>query len=114
MEGGEEAASDIVSNLVVNALEATPAGGKVRVGIIENSGRGASIHLLVEDEGRGIPPELKEKIFQPFFTTRPGGTGLGLAIVKRRAEEIGGSVECTSPLGPSGGSRFVVKFRGEK
>jgi two-component system sensor histidine kinase FlrB len=53
---------------------------------------------------------MHEKIFQPFFTTRPGGTGLGLAIVKRRAEEVGSSVECVSPLGANGGARFVVNF----
>ena len=67
--------------------------------------------LCVDDQGRGIPPDLKAKIFQPFFTTRAGGTGLGLAIVARRAEEIGGAVECVSPLGPEGGTRFVVRFR---
>jgi Histidine kinase-, DNA gyrase B-, and HSP90-like ATPase len=67
--------------------------------------------LSVEDQGRGIPAELKDQIFQPFFTTRPAGTGLGLAIVSRRAEEIDGSVECLSPIGPQGGTRFVVRFR---
>ena len=65
----------------------------------------------MEDEGRGITALMQEKIFQPFFTTRPGGTGLGLAIVKRRAEEVGGAVECVSPLDANGGARFVVQFR---
>jgi hypothetical protein len=69
--------------------------------------------LFHEDRGRGILPEVREKIFQPFFTTRPGGTDPGLAIVARRVEEIGGSVECVSPVGSEGrrGSRFLVRFR---
>ncbi len=111
VEGGEEAANDIVSNLVVNALEATPAGGTVTVRIIPDGERAGVVMLQVEDQGRGITASIQEKIFQPFFTTRPGGTGLGLAIVKRRAEEFGGAVECVSPLDTNGGARFVVRFR---
>jgi len=110
VEGGEEAASDIVSNLLVNALEASPNGGLVRVVLIQNV---EATELWVEDNGSGIPQELKERIFEPFFTTRPGGTGLGLAIVTRRSEEIGGAVECVSPAAEDGrgGSRFKVRFR---
>jgi signal transduction histidine kinase len=111
VEGGEEAASDIVSNLLVNALEATPAGGRVMVRIVPDGARAGVVALQVEDQGRGIAAAMQEKIFQPFFTTRPGGTGLGLAIVKRRAEEVGGAVECVSPLDVNGGARFVVQFR---
>jgi signal transduction histidine kinase len=111
--GGEEAASDIVSNLVVNAMQASPAGSSVRVRLAPEAGSSAALRLEVEDQGPGISPELKEKIFQPFFTTRPGGTGLGLAIVARRVEEIGGGVDFVSPLehaGP-GGTCFRVRFR---
>jgi signal transduction histidine kinase len=113
VEGGEEAAGDIVSNLVVNALEASPPGAAVRVRVGRVPAAGREIMLTVEDCGRGIPPELKEKIFQPFFTTRPGGTGLGLAIVARRVEEIGGEVTCESPWGGGSpaGARFLVRFR---
>lgn len=113
VEGGEEAASDIVSNLLVNALEASPKGGMVRVLLIQNTVSPGCTELCVEDNGPGIPAELKEKIFEPFFTTRPGGTGLGLAIVMRRVEEIGGAVECVSPAADhrGGGARFRVRFR---
>jgi signal transduction histidine kinase len=111
VEGGEEAASDILSNLVVNALEATPPGGTIRIGLARNPPLEDGVELTVEDGGPGIPAELREKIFQPFFTTRPGGTGLGLAIVARRAEEIGGSMRCASPLTEQGGTRFQVRFR---
>lgn len=73
----------------------------------------APVTLAVEDQGPGVPPELKGRIFQPFFTTRPGGTGLGLAIVARRVEEIGGGVDFVSPLGfeRPGGTCFHVRFR---
>jgi signal transduction histidine kinase len=110
VEGGEEAASDIVSNLLVNALEASRNGGMIRVVLIPGA---PATELWVEDNGSGIPQELKEKIFEPFFTTRPGGTGLGLAIVTRRVEEIGGATECVSPVNEDGrgGSRFKVRFR---
>jgi signal transduction histidine kinase len=112
VEGGEEAAGDIVSNLVVNALQASPAGGTVRVRVARDSPTDR-VTLSVEDQGPGIAPDLKEKVFQPFFTTRPGGTGLGLAIVMRRLEEIGGQVECLSPAGggAAGGTQFLVRFR---
>ncbi len=111
VEGGEEAASDIVSNLVVNALEASSSGGSVRVCLAHSHSLRNGAELIVEDDGPGIPGDVKEKIFQPFFTTRAGGTGLGLAIVARRAEEIGGAAECSSPIAGQGGARFVVHFR---
>jgi two-component system sensor histidine kinase FlrB len=111
VEGGEEAANDIVSNLVVNALEASAPGGLVRVSVDHKSSVSNGAQLIVEDDGPGIPLDMKDKIFQPFFTTRPGGTGLGLAIVARRAEEIGGAAECLSPITGHAGARFVVRFR---
>ena len=111
VEGGEEAASDIISNLVVNALEVSPPGGTIRVRLAREGDASGRVELRVEDQGPGIAPELREKIFLPFFTTRSGGTGLGLAIVARRAEEIGGSVECLSPPAPSRGAHFRVLFR---
>jgi signal transduction histidine kinase len=109
--GGEEAVSDILSNLMVNAVEASPPRTTVSVRLVRAECTLGQVALSVEDQGHGIPAELKDKIFQPFFTTRPAGTGLGLAIVSRRAEEIDGSVECLSPIGPQGGTRFVVRFR---
>ena len=116
VEGGEDAAGDIVSNLVVNALDASPAGATVRVRVAREPATTEAVTLTVEDQGPGIAPDLKEQIFQPFFTTRPGGTGLGLAIVARRVEEIGGAVNCESPWDGGGhtGARFTVRFRAAK
>ncbi len=114
VEGGDEAAGDIISNLVVNALEASPPGGNVRIHLRKLSTAEDEVELSIEDDGPGVPAADRSKIFQPFFTTRAGGTGLGLAIVTRRAEEIGGAIECVSPLTGRGGSRFIAKFRSAK
>jgi len=100
-----EALNDIVSNLVVNALEATPSGGRVSVSAVEESG---NICVLVEDDGPGIPSALREKILQPFFTTKSRGTGLGLAIVARRVAEFSGKVDWESPVKDGRGTQFKV------
>jgi signal transduction histidine kinase len=100
-----EALNDIVSNLVVNALEATPRGGHVTVSAAQENGR---CSVRVEDDGPGIPAALREKILQPFFTTKSQGTGLGLAIVARRVAEFGGKVDWESPLKDGHGTRFQV------
>src|SRR6184192_4121440 len=100
-----EALNDIVSNLVVNAVEATPRGGEVKVSALRENG---SLRVLVEDDGPGIPAALREKILQPFFTTKSQGTGLGLAIVARRVAEFGGKVDWESPVRVGRGTRFKV------
>jgi signal transduction histidine kinase len=100
-----EAVSDIISNLVVNALEATPRGGYVHVGAAVENG---DYLLTVEDNGAGISESAREKILQPFFTTKTQGTGLGLAIVARRVAEFGGQLEWESPASENQGTRFRV------
>jgi signal transduction histidine kinase len=102
-----EAVSEILSNLVVNALEATPRGGHVRV---SGSVDGDGYLLCVEDDGPGVPENVREKIFQPFFTTKTQGTGLGLAIVARRVAEFGGRLDWESPLKDGRGTRFSVNL----
>jgi signal transduction histidine kinase len=103
--GSAEAVSDIVSNLLVNALEATQRGGHVSVNVIVAVG---GCEILVEDDGPGIPDELREKILQPFFTSKARGTGLGLAIVARRVAECGGQFEWQSPVRDGRGARFCA------
>jgi signal transduction histidine kinase len=100
-----EGVNDIVSNLVVNALEATPRGGQV---IVSAASQDGDCILAVEDDGPGIPAALREKILQPFFTTKSQGTGLGLAIVARRVAEFGGKLDWESPVQNGHGTRFEV------
>ena len=100
-----EALNDVISNLLVNALEATIRGGHVSVSAAPRDGL---FVLAVEDDGPGIPATLREKILQPFFTTKSQGTGLGLAIVARRMAEFGGKVDWESPLKDGRGTRFQV------
>jgi signal transduction histidine kinase len=100
-----EAVCDILSNLVVNGLEAVGPGGHVKMSVARSDG---SALVCVEDDGKGIPVELREKVMQPFFTTKTQGTGLGLAIVARRASEAGGRIELKSPAADGWGTKFSV------
>jgi signal transduction histidine kinase len=79
---------DALSNLVLNALQATPPGGRVEMSAVAANG---DLVINVQDSGSGVPADLRERIWEPFFTTRQRGTGLGLAIVRKRVQEIGGS-----------------------
>ena len=97
------AVRDSLSNLVLNSLQATPAGGTVTVECLSED-RG--VIFAVSDTGAGIPPEVRAKIWEPFFTTRQRGTGLGLAIVRKRMEEAGGAARLVSQNG--GGARFEL------
>jgi signal transduction histidine kinase len=101
----EEALGEVLSNLIVNAMEAQPDGGRVRVGLAR---RGERLEIWVEDTGPGISAEMRSRIFQPFFTSKATGTGLGLSIVARRVDEIGGTIACESPIASGKGSRFRV------
>lgn len=79
---------DALSNLLLNALQATPQGGEV---VLSASASDGEVLVSVQDSGPGVPAELREQIWEPFFTTRQRGTGLGLAIVRKRVQEVGGS-----------------------
>jgi len=103
----EEALSEVLSNLIINGIEAQPNGGRVRVALTQTP---ENLEIRVEDDGAGISREAQLKIFRPFFTTKPTGTGLGLAIVARRVAEMGGDVRCESPRKDGKGARFVVKL----
>ncbi len=105
VRGSEEALSDILSNLVVNAIEALPAGGSVRVCLRRQND---SLVLSVRDDGPGIPEDVRGRIFQPFVTSKPSGTGLGLAIVERRVEEMEGRISWQSPVEDGRGTEFTV------
>ena len=77
-------------NLLDNAGQHSPSGSEIEVVISDPSEKFAKVR--VTDRGSGIPPEFRQKVFEPFFSTRRGGTGLGLTIVKSVLESQGGSI----------------------
>jgi len=91
-------------NLVVNAQQAMARGGGEL--IVETRGRDADVEIHVTDTGPGIAPELQEKVFRPWFSTKEGGTGLGLPTARRIAEELGGELRVQSEVGR--GTRFTL------
>ncbi len=94
-----------VLNLVLNAAEAMPNGGQLRLVL---SRRGEMAEITVGDTGKGIPPENQQKIFQLFFTTRPGGSGIGLASTFRIVQLHNGSIDFTSEVGR--GTTFRIEL----
>ncbi|MFY9730430.1 MAG: ATP-binding protein [Candidatus Acidiferrales bacterium] len=103
VRASEDSLGEVLSNLIVNAMEAQPNGGRVRVGLSSDA---EWAEIRVDDDGPGISEELRTRIFQPYFTTKPTGTGLGLSIVVRRIAEMGGALACESPLRNGAGTRF--------
>ena len=105
LDGARAAAlRDAASNLILNALQASRPGGRVRV---EARAEGERLLVSVTDEGSGVPAEQRERIWEPFFTTKQRGTGLGLAIVRKRIEEAGGEARL-APQRPGEGARFEL------
>lgn len=108
-----------VFNLILNAIHYTPASGEVLIALQrheevswkEPSGAGA-FKLSVSDDGPGVPPDERERIFDPFYTTRTGGSGLGLSIVYRAATAHAGQVFVERSHG--GGARFVFEIPGAR
>jgi signal transduction histidine kinase len=96
----------IVLNLVANAAEAAGAEGQIDV-TLTRSGRGR-VEVVVSDNGPGVPPEERQRIFEPFYSTKPQGTGLGLALVKRFVDEARGTVTCEANART--GARFRIDF----
>lgn len=94
----------IVENLVRNGLEALEDGGEVVVATAEPAA--GRLRIAVRDTGPGIPPDEHDRVFEPFYTTRPGGSGLGLSIVRRLVTDLEGELELESE--PGRGTRFVV------
>ena len=101
----------VLWNLGLNAIQAMPGGGRLTFAIrrhVSDNGAGwAAVELT--DTGRGIPPGEVDRIFDPFYTTRPGGTGLGLAIVQKIVDNLGGRIEVVSREGD--GATFKVYLK---
>ena len=108
IEGNPYALEQVFTNLINNALQAmTKTGGNlaVRIQPIQKPGSHEHVEVIIADSGPGIPKELRERIFQPFFTTKTNGVGLGLAITKRIITAHKGTINVSSF---PGGSIFQV------
>ena len=94
-----------VTNVVRNAIEASPAGAEV---LMAGARRDGGVEIAVTDAGPGIPPGDRDEIFTPFFTRKENGTGLGLAIAREFVVAHGGRIDLASA--PAGGARFVIRL----
>jgi signal transduction histidine kinase len=99
----------IVGNLVSNAIQAMPDGGKLKIRATRQAN---DILITVEDTGVGIPEEAKSKLFKPLFTTKSRGQGFGLAVVKRLTEALNGTVNFESESGK--GTKFTIRLSSTK
>lgn len=98
-----EQIKQVLLNLVINAIQAMPAGGEV---VLRTFSKTDAVILQVQDEGTGIPSEDLERVFNPFVTTRPGGTGLGLSIAYQIVSQHGGHI--AAQKNPERGMTFAV------
>jgi signal transduction histidine kinase len=103
--GDAEKLTQVVLNLVVNALEAMKSGGTLTARVFPEGDR---VLLEISDTGPGIPDDVLENVFDPFFTTKEAGTGLGLSIVRKIVDQHGGDVQIRSES--EGGTRVTVRI----
>jgi signal transduction histidine kinase len=103
VEGDPLQLRQIFANLLENAIFAASPSGSVRV---QGRASDRGVSLDVEDDGPGVDPAIRQRLFEPLITTKDQGVGLGLALVKRIAERHGGRVEYAER--PGGGARFTV------
>lgn len=95
----------ILTNLIVNAIQAMPEGGKLSINAHKELQR---ILIIVQDTGVGIPDDVKPNIFKPMFTTKAKGQGFGLVVVRRLTETLGGNVSFESNFGK--GTEFIISL----
>ena len=95
----------VLTNLIINAIQAMPTGGKLSLSGYEKDN---NILIIVEDTGIGIPEDIKPKLFSPMLTTKAKGQGLGLAVVKRLVEALEGTIGFESEIGK--GTKFTIQL----
>lgn len=105
LTGNRKALAGALTNLLENALDAVDAGGRVTLAAVR---AGMQMVLTVRDNGRGMAPDVVERLFEPFFTTRAEGTGLGLAIARGVARAHGGGIDVRSA--PGAGTEFILNL----
>jgi signal transduction histidine kinase len=105
MRGDSDLLKQAILNLMTNAMDAMPGGGRLRVRAEKG---GDKLILEISDTGSGIPPELRAKVFQLYFTTKPKGTGIGLAMTYRAVQLHNGTISFKSEA--DSGTTFRLEF----
>ena len=100
-----EQIQQVLINIITNAVQAMPEGGKLAIGAGE---KGKFLEVEITDTGAGIPEEVRDEVFEPLFTTRAKGIGLGLAVCKSIIDRHGGEIEVKSKVGE--GTTFNIKL----
>jgi len=108
-----EQMKQVFLNLILNAVQAMPQGGQLRIrAVLKRGGAGDSakpvVEIAIQDTGRGMPEDVKNKIFEPFFSTKEEGIGLGLSIAQRIVEEHRGEIGVETA--PEKGTTFFLRF----
>jgi len=101
----------VLINLVRNAVEAFPAGREGKIEVIATKGSDDVVLIQVNDNGEGIPPEILDQVFIPFYTTKEKGSGIGLSLSRRIVNLHGGSVKMDSE--PGKGTRVNINLQGK-
>ncbi|MGH7536300.1 MAG: sensor histidine kinase, partial [Gemmatimonadales bacterium] len=107
LQGHYDPLRRVFSNLLRNAVEACDGHGALDIAVGPEDG---AVRVVIRDHGPGIPPGIRHRIFDPYFTAKEGGTGLGLALVRQTVEMHDGTIEVGET--PGGGATFVVRLRG--
>jgi PAS domain S-box-containing protein len=106
--GNGNALQQVLTNLLLNARDAMPAGGQVRIETGLHPDRTGWMRLVVADTGDGMAPETLAKLWEPFYTTKTAGTGLGLSVSHKIIQEHNGLVDVRSA--PGQGTTFTLQF----
>ncbi len=99
--------SQVLLNLYINGVNAMEKGGHLDISAVRGPGE-KGLEIRIRDNGSGMDKKTLDRIFDPYFTTRPEGTGLGLSIVHRIVDNLGGEIRVESQLGR--GTEFILFF----